>query len=47
MKITEIKPYTIWDGGRNLMIVKIETNEGISGWGESGVSGRELAVVAL
>jgi len=45
MKITEIKPYTIWDGGRNLMIVKIETNEGISGWGESGVSSRELAVI--
>ena len=45
MKITEIKPYPIWDGGRNLMIVKIETDEGITGWGESGLSGRELAVI--
>ena len=44
MKITAIKPYPIWDGGRNLMIVKIETDEGISGWGESGISSRELAV---
>jgi galactonate dehydratase len=26
------------------MLVKIETDEGIYGWGESGVSGRELAV---
>ena len=44
MKITAIKPYPIWDGGRNLMIVKIETDEGINGWGESGISSRELAV---
>ncbi len=44
MKITDIKPYPIWDGGRNLMLVKVETDEGIYGWGEAGVSGRELAV---
>ena len=44
MKITDIKPYPIWAGGRNVMLVKVETDEGIYGWGESGVSSRELAV---
>ena len=44
MKITDIKPYPVWVGHRNQMLVKIETNEGIYGWGEAGVSGRELAV---
>jgi galactonate dehydratase len=27
------------------MVVKVETDEGIHGWGEAGLSGRELAVV--
>ena len=44
MKITDIKPYPIWAGGRNVMLVKVETDEGVYGWGESGVSSRELAV---
>ncbi len=44
MKITEIKVYPTWVGGRNQLIVKVETDEGIHGWGEAGVSGRELAV---
>ncbi len=45
MKITEIKSFPVWVGQRNQLVVKIETDEGIYGWGESGVSGRELAVV--
>ena len=45
MKITDIKPYPVWVGHRNQLIVKVETDEGIYGWGESGLSGRELAVV--
>ena len=45
MKITAIKPYPVWVGHRNQLIVKIETDEGIFGWGESGLSGREKAVV--
>ncbi len=45
MKITDIKPYPVWVGHRNQLIVKIETDEGIYGWGESGLSGREMAVV--
>ena len=32
MKITDIKPYPIWAGGRNVMLVKVETDEGIHGW---------------
>ena len=45
MKITDIKPYPVWVGNRNQLVVKVETDEGIYGLGESGLSGRELAVV--
>lgn len=44
MKIIDIKPYPVWVGHRNQLLVKVETDEGIYGWGEAGVSGRELAV---
>ena len=44
MKITALKPYLVWATFRNQLIVKLETDEGYYGWGESGVSGRELAV---
>jgi galactonate dehydratase len=43
MKITDIKTYPTWVGHRNQFIVKVETDEGIYGLGESGLSGRELA----
>ena len=45
MKITAIRPYPVWVGMRNQLVVKVETDEGIFGWGESGLSGREKAVV--
>ncbi|MCP8940776.1 mandelate racemase/muconate lactonizing enzyme family protein [Alsobacter sp. SYSU M60028] len=45
MKITAIKAYPAWVGIRNQLLVKVETDEGIYGWGESGLSGREKAVV--
>jgi galactonate dehydratase len=45
MKITDIKPYPVWVGNRNQLVVKVETDEGLYGLGESGLSGRELAVV--
>ena len=45
MKITAITPYPAWVGLRNQLIVKVETDEGVFGWGESGLSGREKAVV--
>ena len=44
MKISDIKTYPVWVGRRNQMLVKVETDEGIYGWGEAGVSSREKAV---
>lgn len=44
MKITDIKSYPTWVGNRNQFILKVETDEGIHGWGEGGLSWRELAV---
>lgn len=44
MKITDIKVYPTWLANRNLCMVKVETDEGIYGWGESGLSSRERAV---
>jgi len=44
MKITDIKTFPTWVGRRNQFIVKVETDEGIYGLGEGGLSSRELAV---
>src|ERR1043166_7144727 len=44
MKITDIISYPTWVGHRNQLILKVVTDEGIYGWGERGLSGRELAV---
>jgi galactonate dehydratase len=44
MKIVDIKTFPTWVGSRNQLIVKVETDEGLYGWGEAGVSSRELAV---
>ena len=44
MKITDVKTYLPWGGPRVEGLVKVETDEGISGWGGSGLSTRELAV---
>src|SRR4026209_2675455 len=44
MKITDIKPLPVWVGSRNQLVVKVETDAGLYGLGESGLSGRELAV---
>jgi galactonate dehydratase len=45
MKIASIKSVPVWVGTRNQLLVKVETDEGIYGWGESGLSGREKAVM--
>ncbi|MFN8470963.1 MAG: mandelate racemase/muconate lactonizing enzyme family protein [Anaerolineae bacterium] len=45
MRITDIKNYPVWVGVRNQLVVKVETDEGIYGLGEAGLSGRELAVM--
>src|SRR5688500_1299980 len=44
MRIAEIKTYPVWVGSKNQLLVKVETDEGVYGWGESGLSTRELAV---
>ncbi|MBB3937966.1 mandelate racemase/muconate lactonizing enzyme family protein [Aureimonas phyllosphaerae] len=46
MKITAVRTFPVWIGDRNQLLVKVETDAGISGWGESGLSSRELAVAA-
>ncbi len=45
MKITAISPIRSGSGTRNQLVVKVETAEGVFGWGVSGMSGREKAVV--
>jgi L-alanine-DL-glutamate epimerase-like enolase superfamily enzyme len=45
MKITAIEAFPVYNGARNNLFVTVDTDEGISGVGESGLSGRELAVM--
>ena len=45
MKITNVESIPVWNGQRNFLFVVVDTDEGISGIGESGLSGRELAVM--
>ncbi|MBU3025665.1 mandelate racemase/muconate lactonizing enzyme family protein [Zobellia galactanivorans] len=45
MKISAIKTYPINVGFGSQLVVKVETDSGIYGWGASGLSGRELAVI--
>ena len=43
MMIIEVKYYLCEVGHRDIFIVKIDTDEGVYGVGEGGMSGRELA----
>ena len=45
MKISDIKVFPVWGGARNFLIVKVETDNGLYGIGESGLTWRELAVL--
>ena len=47
MKITNVEPFPVWGGRRNFLFVVVDTDEGISGVSEAGLSGRELAVVRV
>lgn len=47
MKITRIIPYPARVGTRNQLLVKVETDEGLYGWGESGLQTREKAVIGM
>ncbi|MFH1085051.1 MAG: mandelate racemase/muconate lactonizing enzyme family protein, partial [Chloroflexota bacterium] len=44
MKITEIKTFCVPMGIKNMVIVKIETDAGLYGLGEGGLSTRDLAI---
>jgi galactonate dehydratase len=45
MKITAIETFPVYNGARNNLFVTVDTDAGIYGVGESGLSGRELAVI--
>jgi L-alanine-DL-glutamate epimerase-like enolase superfamily enzyme len=45
MKITGIETYPVWGGHRNFLFVVVDTDEGIYGVGEAGITGRELAII--
>lgn len=45
MRITGIEALPVWGGQRNFLFVVVDTDEGISGVGEAGITGRERAVI--
>ena len=45
MKITAVRSFPVFVGHRNQLLVKVETDADIYGWGESGLSARERAVI--
>ncbi len=47
MRITEVKDFPVRLSYRNLFIVKVETDTGLSGLGEGGMAGREQAMGGL
>ncbi len=44
MKITELKTFLVEASWRNYLFVKVSTDEGIHGWGEATVEGKERTV---
>src|ERR1051325_708316 len=45
MNINAIEAFPVFNGARNNLFVTVDADEGIYGVGESGLSGRELAVM--
>jgi L-alanine-DL-glutamate epimerase-like enolase superfamily enzyme len=45
VKISAVEAFPVFNGARNNLFVVVDTDEGIHGVGESGLSGRELAVM--
>ena len=43
MKITAVEPHLVWNGQRNFLFVTVDTDEGIAGVGEAGITSREQA----
>ena len=46
MKITEVRTHYLTGGWRPWIMVKVLTDDGIFGWGEVTVEGKEKAVIA-
>ena len=44
MKIASVASFPVWVGGRTQLLVKVTTDSGLKGWGESGLTSRERAV---
>jgi galactonate dehydratase len=44
VKITNVESFPVWGGHKNYFFVVVDTDEGISGVGEGGISGRELGM---
>ena len=44
LKIRAVEAFPVWIGERNQLLVKVTADDASYGWGESGLSGRELAV---
>ena len=44
MRITDVEAFPVGEGRRGFLFVVVDTDEGISGVGEAGLTGRELAV---
>jgi galactonate dehydratase len=44
MKIVDVQPYIVWGGARNYVFVVIDTDEGLSGIGEAGLTWHEQAI---
>src|SRR5262245_13682337 len=47
MRITDVKNFIVWGGGRNFHFVKVETDEWVSGLGEAGRAWREKVVAEV
>src|SRR5947208_2836125 len=45
MKITNIESYPVWGGHRNFLFVVVDTDEGIYGVGEAGITRPEQAIM--
>ena len=46
MKITDIRVFVTWGAPRNGVLVKVNTDKGLHGWGEATLEGNEDAVAA-
>jgi galactonate dehydratase len=44
LRIRKVEAFPVWLGHRNQLLIKVTADDGTFGWGESGFSGRELAV---